>query len=118
MTPAEKQVTIMALVSDGLAGDVGLKVSAAPAKISGNGEESQLSVELPAELSQGEWDIYKTWRNPGKGTFQVEKEHVLSESPLLTFSMTDRADTLRGAVLIQAKSGTVLVIQGKEKTKS
>ena len=118
MTAAEKQVIVMTIVSHGLVGDIGLKVSTVPAKISGNGEESQLSVELPAELSQAEWDIYKVWREAGKGTAQIEKEHVVSESPLLTFSMASRENTLQDAVLVQAKSGTVLVIQGKEKTKS
>ena len=118
MTPAEKQVTIMALVSHGLAGDIGLKVSKAPVEISGNGEASQLSVQLPVELSQAEWDIYKVWRDTSKGTFQIEKEHVLSESPLLTFSVAGRKDTIQDAVLVQAQSGTVLVCQGKGKPKS
>ena len=84
MTAAEKQAAILAILSKGLVGDIGLKVSTVPVDIQGNGEEAMLTVQLPVELSQAEWDIYKVWRNPQKGAVQIEKEHVLSESPLLT----------------------------------
>ena len=118
MTAAEKQAAIMAVLSKGLVGDIGLKVSTVPVDIQGNGEEAMLSVQLPVELSQAEWDIYKVWRDTSKGTFQMEKEHVLSESPLLTFSMAAKENNLQDAVLVQAKSGTALVCQSKEKPKS
>ena len=118
MTAAEKQATIMAVLSKGLVGDIGLKVSTVPVEIQGNGEEAMLSVQLPVELSQAEWDIYKVWRDTSKGTFRMEKEHVLSESPLLTFSMAAKENNLQDVVLVQAKSGTALVCQSKEKPKS
>ena len=114
MTPAEKQSAILAVLSEGLVGDIGLKVGNVPADISVNGEEALLSVQLPAELSQAEWDIYKVWRDTSKGTFQMEKEHVLSESPLLTFRMTAKENTIESAVLVQAKSGIAFVCQVKE----
>jgi len=73
MTAAEKQVIIMTIVSHGLVGDIGLKVSTVPANISGNGDEALLSVELPVELSQAEWDIYKVWRDASKALLKSIK---------------------------------------------
>lgn len=118
MTDAEKQSAIMAVLSNGLVGDIGLEVSTVPVDVSGNGEEARLSVQLPVELSHAEWDIYRVWMDTSMGTFQIEKEHVLSESPMLTFSVAGRKDTIQDAVLVQAKSGTVLVCRGKGKPKS
>lgn len=118
MTPQEKQGIILSILSNGLVGDVGLKISAIPVDVAGAGDEALLTVQLPPGPSPSEWDIYKVWRDPGKGDFQIEKEHVMSESPVLTFSMANRENTLQDAVLVQAKTGTVLICQGKQKPKS
>jgi hypothetical protein len=77
------------------------------------GEEAQLRAQLPPAISQSEWDIYKVWRDPRKGGVEVEKEHVLNESPLLTFYMAAKENTVQDAVLVHAKTGTVLVCRGK-----
>jgi hypothetical protein len=118
MTPADKQSVILNILNNGLVGDIGVSVSPVQVEATGSDEETALTVQLPAGLSQAEWDIYKVWRDTGKGGFQVEKEHVLSESPMLTFSMAVKKNTLQDAVLVHAKSGTVLVCQGKQKPKS
>jgi hypothetical protein len=117
MAPQERQSVILSVLTDGLVGDIDLKISRVPVDIQGSGDEAQLTARLPIELSQAEWDIYKVWRNPAKGEVSVEKEHVLSSGLLLTFGMTVRENTFQDAVLVHARSGTVLVCQGKDKPK-
>ena len=118
MSPQERQAVILSVLTDGLVGDIGLKISRIPVDIQGSADEAQLTAQLPFDLSQSEWDIYKVWRDPAKSEVTVEKEHVLSSSPLLTFIMTPRENTLQDAVLVHVRSGTVLVCQGKDKPKS
>ena len=118
MSPQERQAVILSVLTDGLVGDIGLKISRIPVDIQGSADEAQLTAQLPFDLSQSEWDIYKVWRDSAKSEVTVEKEHVLSSSPLLTFIMTPRENTLQDAVLVHVRSGTVLVCQGKDKPKS
>ncbi len=118
MSPQERQAVILMVLTDGLVGDIDLKVSRIPVDIQGSADEAQLTARLPGDLSQSEWDIYKVWRDPAKSEVTVEKEHVLSNGPLLTFIMTPRENTLQDAVLVHARSGTVLVCQGKDTPKS
>ncbi len=117
MSPQERQGLILSVLTDGLIGDIGLKISRIPVDIQSSGDEAQLTAQLPFDLSQSEWDIYKVWRGPGKGEVAVEKEHVLSDGPLLTFGMASRENAVQDAVLVHAKSGTVLVCQGKDAPK-
>ncbi len=118
LTPEEKQAVVLSVLTDGLVGDLELKISRIPVNIQGAGDEAQLTAQLPFELSQSEWDIYKVWRVPGKGVVAVEREHVLSDGPLLTFGMASRENAFPDAALVHAKSGTVLVCQGKGSQKS
>jgi hypothetical protein len=118
MSPQEKQGVILSVLTDGLVGDIDLKISRISVDIQSSGDEAQLTAQLPFDLSQSEWDIYKVWREPSKGEVEVEKEHVLSDGPLLTFGMTSRENAVQDAVLVNAKSGTVLVCQGKGAPKS
>jgi hypothetical protein len=113
MTPGEKQAIIVSILTDGLVGDIDLKIGGIPVAIQAAGEEAQLRAQLPPAISQSEWDIYKVWRDPRKGGVEVEKEHVLNESPLLTFYMAAKENTIQDAVLVHAKTGTVLVCRGK-----
>jgi hypothetical protein len=113
MTPGEKQAVIVSILTDGLVGDIDLKIGGIPVAIQAAGEEAQLTAQLPSAISQSEWDIYKVWRDPRKGGVEVEKEHVLNESPLLTFYMAAKENTVQDAVLVHAKTGTVLVCRGK-----
>ncbi len=115
MTPQEKQAVILSVLSDGLVGDIDVKISGIPVDIQGAGDEALLTARLPVELSQSEWDIYKVWREPGRGAASIEKEHVLSDGPVLTFGMASRENTIQDAVLVHARSGTVLVCRGKNK---
>jgi hypothetical protein len=113
MTAGEKQALVISILTDGLVGDVDLKIRRVPVTIQAAGGEAQLTAQLPPEISQSEWDIYKVWRDPRKGEVEIEKEHVLNESPLLTFYMSAKENTVQDAVLVHAKTGTVLVCQGK-----
>ncbi len=113
MTPQEKQALILSILTDGLVGDVELNVDYLPAEISPAGEDVYVAVELPRELARSEWQIYKVWRNSVKSEVRVEVEHVLSESPYLTFTMAIRPDSVQDAVLVQAKTGTILVCRAK-----
>jgi len=74
--------------------------------VQGAVDELHLTASLPVELALSEWDIYKVWRTRGKDEVAVEKEHVLSSGPLLTFGMAPRENTFQDAVLVHAKSGT------------
>jgi hypothetical protein len=113
MTPQERQALVVSIVAEGLVGDIDLKISRVPVEISPAGDEVYLTVQLPRGLAQSEWDIYKVWRNPAKSEVQVEMEHVLSESPSLAFTMAVKPDFIQDAVLVQAKTGTILVCQAK-----
>jgi len=118
LTPEERQAMILSVLTDGLVGDIDLKVSRVQVDIRGSGDEISLTAQLPFELAQSEWDIYKVWRDPVKGEVSVEKEHVLSSGPLLTFGMAPRENAIQDAALVHAKSGTVLVCQSKGGPKS
>ncbi|OGD22207.1 MAG: hypothetical protein A2W03_06600 [Candidatus Aminicenantes bacterium RBG_16_63_16] len=118
MTPEEKQAVVLSVLTDGLVGDLDLKVGSIPVEVQAAGDEVQLTAQLPFELSQSEWDIFKVWRERGKGVVAVEKEHVLSDGPLLTFGMAPRENTVQDAVLVHARSGTVLVCQLKDGPRS
>ena len=118
MAPQEKQGVILSILNNGIVGDIGLNISTVPVEVAAAGDEALLTVQLPPGPSPSEWDIYKVWRDPAKGSFQIEKEHVMSESPLLTFGMADRENMLQDAVLVQGKTGTVLVCQTRQKPKS
>ena len=118
MTPQEKQAVILSVLTDRLVGDLDLKIGSIPVEIQTAGDEVQLTAQLPFELSQSEWDIYKVWREQGKGMVAVEKEHVLSSGPFLIFGMTPKDNTVQDAVLVHARSGTVLVCQAKDRPKS
>jgi len=117
MAAQEKQAVIVSVLTDGLVGDIDLKITRIAVDIQGAGDELQLTAQLPFELSQSEWDIYKVWSERGKGVVTVEKEHVLSSGPLLSFGMMPRENTVQNAALVHAKSGTVLVCQGKDRPK-
>ena len=118
MTPEEKQGVVLSVLTDGLVGDLDLKISTIPVNVQPAGYEVQLTAQLPLDLSQSEWDIYKVWRERGKGVVAVEKEHVLSDGPLLTFGMAPRDNTVQDAVLVHSRSGTVLVCQSKDGPRS
>lgn len=118
MTPQERQAVILSLLTDGLVGDIDLKISRVAVDIQGAGDELELTAPLPVELSQSEWDIYKVWREPGKGTVEFEKEHILSSGPLLSFGMASRTNAIQDAVLVHARSGTVLICQAPNRPKS
>lgn len=111
LAPQEKQALIVSLLTDGLVGDIDLKISRMSVIIQASGDELLLTAQLPIELAQSEWDIYKVWREPDKAEVAVEKEHILSSGPTLTFGMAPRENTIQNAVLVQTKSGTVLICQ-------
>jgi hypothetical protein len=113
MTPLERQALVVSLLTGGLVGDVDLKISHVPVEITPAGDDVYLTVQLPSELARSAWDIYKVWRSPAKSEVQVEKEHILSESPLLGFTMAVKPDFIQDAVLVQAKTGTILICQAK-----
>jgi hypothetical protein len=117
MTSQERQAVVLSILAEGLVGDIDLKISRVPAEITQAGDEAYLTVQLPAELAQSEWDIYKVWRNSAKNKVQIEKEHVLSESPQIAFTMAVKEDFIQDAVLVQAKTGTILVCQAKAASK-
>jgi hypothetical protein len=104
-------------LAEGLVGDLDLKISHVPAEITRAGDEVYLTVHLPPELARSEWAIYKVWRNPARSEVQVDIEHVLSESPSLAFTMAVKPDFILDAVLVHAKSGTILVCQAKAGSK-
>jgi hypothetical protein len=118
MTPLERQALVVSIVAEGLVGDLDLNISHVPAEITPAGDEVYLTVQLPRELAQSEWDIYKIWRNPARSDVQVEIEHLLSEGASLTFAMAIRPDFIQDAVLVQAKTGTILVCQAKAGSRS
>ena len=118
MTPEEKQAVIVSVLSDGLFGDIDLKIGTVPVVVQGAVDELHLTAQLPVEPALSEWDIYKVWRARGQDEVAVEKEHVLSSGPLLTFGMAPRENTLQDAVLVHSRSGTVLICQVKDGPKS
>jgi len=114
----ERQAVVLSVLTDGLVGDIDIQVGRAPVGIQGSGEEALITAQLPLELSQAEWDIYKVWRGRTEGGFTVEREHVLSSGPLLSFTMAVRENEVQDAVLVHARSGTVLVCQTPAQSKS
>jgi len=118
MTPEEKQAVVLSVLTDGLVGDLDLKIGSIPVQVQAAGDEVQLTAQLPLDLSQSEWDIYKVWRERGKGVVAVDREHVLSDGPLLTFGMAPKENAIQDAVLVHSRSGTVLVCKLKDEPKS
>jgi hypothetical protein len=117
MSPQEREGLIVSLLSGGLVGDVDLKISGVPVEVKPVGEDAILIAQLPPELAQTQWDIYKVWKNPTNGQVQVEKEHVLTESSHLEFAMAIKKDYIPSAALVQSKTGTVLVCQVRAEAK-
>jgi hypothetical protein len=113
MTPLERQALIVSILAGGLVGEVDLKISHVPAEISPSDEGVYLTVQTPPKLARSEWTIYKVWRYPDQNDVQVEIEHQLSESTFLSFAMAVKPGAIQDAVLVQARTGTILICQAK-----
>ena len=114
-TPLERQALVSSILTGGIVGDIDLKISHVPAEITPGSGTVYLSVPLPPELARSEWTIYRVWRKAAGNDVQIETENVVGAGPNLAFSMAAKPDFVHDAVLVHAKTGTVLICRAKTK---
>ncbi len=111
MTPLEREAFVLDILTQGPFVDSNLKVQSIKVELRPAGEAVILIVQLPSELARSEWDIYKVWRRQAEGKTEIQKDHVLMESPHLEFGMTVKQGYILDAVLVHSKTGTVFICQ-------
>jgi hypothetical protein len=111
MTPLEREAFILNILTEGPFVDSNLKVQSIKVELKPAGEAVILIAQLPSELSHAEWDIYKVWRKPAEGKTEMQKDHMLTESPRLEFAMTVKQGYILDAVLVHSRTGTVFICQ-------
>lgn len=65
---------------------------------------------LPPELSGGEWDVFKVWRDIESGGISMERDRLVGNSSSLEVRMKMKKKNLRRhIVVVHRKTGTIVV---------
>ena len=110
MTWLEREVFILNVLNKGPYAEMKQKVTYIEAPLYKEGGQLVCGMRLPSDLERTAWDVFKVWRDFESGAIQIEKDQVVSDTPVLEVRMKWKKDKSRhDIVLVHEKTGTVLV---------
>lgn len=111
MSQLEKEVLILYLLDRGPYTQAKLKIVEVDSQVITKKDLFSVVLNLPPELGQSEWEIYKVWRKVDSGEVRMETARFRAASPGMTIEMRRKKGFGHVLVLIHGATGTALIFR-------